>query len=86
MDVTRYVNKGKSQAAATEPICENSKCYLNVIAKEHFQHKINNCDDQGVNKSQNNEVVNKLELTAGLQLKSLLPDFQPKTTIVDLDR
>lgn len=32
------------------------------------------------------EVVNKLELAAGIQLKSLLPDFQPKTTIVDLDR
>lgn len=32
------------------------------------------------------EVINKLELAAGIQLKSLLTDFQPKTTIVDLDK
>jgi hypothetical protein len=32
------------------------------------------------------EVVNKLELVAGMQLKALLPDFQAKTTIVDVDR
>jgi len=32
------------------------------------------------------EVMNKLELTAGLQLKTLLPDFQSKTTIVDVER
>jgi hypothetical protein len=32
------------------------------------------------------ETVNKLELVAGMQLKSLLADSQPKTTIVELDR
>jgi len=32
------------------------------------------------------EVMNKLELTAGLQLKTLLPDFQSRTTIVDVER
>ena len=32
------------------------------------------------------EVMDKLELTAGLQLKTLLPDFQSKTTIVDVER
>jgi len=32
------------------------------------------------------EVMNKLELTAGLQLKTLLTDFQSKTTIVDVER
>jgi hypothetical protein len=32
------------------------------------------------------EVINKLELVAGMQLKALLPDFQSKTTVVDVDR
>jgi hypothetical protein len=32
------------------------------------------------------EVVNKLELVAGMQLKALLPDLQSKTTIVDVER
>ncbi len=32
------------------------------------------------------ETVNKLELVAGMQLKSLLADSQSKTTIVELDR
>ena len=32
------------------------------------------------------EVMNKLELAAGLQLKALLPDFQSRTTVVDVDR
>ncbi len=32
------------------------------------------------------EVMNKLELTAGLQLKTLLPDFQTRTNIVDVER
>ena len=32
------------------------------------------------------EVMDKLESTAGLQLKTLLPDFQTKTTIVDVER
>ena len=32
------------------------------------------------------EVIDKLELVAGMQLKALLPDFQSKTTVVDVDR
>jgi hypothetical protein len=32
------------------------------------------------------EVMNKLELTAGLQLKALLPDFQSRTTVIDVER
>jgi hypothetical protein len=32
------------------------------------------------------EVMNKMELTAGMQLKTLLPDFQSKTTVVDVER
>ncbi len=32
------------------------------------------------------EVMNKLELTAGLQLKTMLPDFQSKTSIVEMER
>jgi hypothetical protein len=32
------------------------------------------------------EVINKLELVAGMQLKALLSDFQSKTTIVDVER
>jgi len=32
------------------------------------------------------EVMNKLELAAGLQLKALLTDFQSRTTVVDVDR
>ena len=32
------------------------------------------------------EVINKLELVAGMQLKALLPDFQSKTIVVDVDR
>jgi len=31
------------------------------------------------------EVINKLELVAGMQLKALLPEFQSKTTVVDVD-
>lgn len=32
------------------------------------------------------EVMNKMELTAGMQLKTLLPDFQSRTTVVDMER
>lgn len=32
------------------------------------------------------EVMNKMELTAGMQLKTLLPDFQSRTTVVDIER
>jgi hypothetical protein len=32
------------------------------------------------------EVMNKLELAAGLQLKALLTDFQSRTTVVDVGR
>lgn len=32
------------------------------------------------------EVMNKMELTAGMQLKTLLPDFQSRTTVVDVER
>ena len=32
------------------------------------------------------ESVNKLELVAGMQLKTMLPDLAGKTTIVDVER
>jgi hypothetical protein len=32
------------------------------------------------------EIMNKLELVSGMQLKALLPDLQSKTTIVDVER
>ena len=32
------------------------------------------------------EIVNKMELVAGMQLKALLPDSASKTTIVDIER
>ncbi len=32
------------------------------------------------------EVINKLELVAGMQLKALLPEFRSNTTVVDVDR
>jgi hypothetical protein len=32
------------------------------------------------------EIVNKMELVAGLQLKAMLPDMSNKTTIVDVER
>ena len=32
------------------------------------------------------EIMNKMELLTGMQLKALLPDLASKTTIVDVDR
>jgi hypothetical protein len=32
------------------------------------------------------EIVNKMELVAGMQLKALLPDQASKTTILDIER
>jgi hypothetical protein len=32
------------------------------------------------------ESMNKLELVAGMQLKTMLPDMSTKTTIVDIER
>jgi hypothetical protein len=32
------------------------------------------------------EIMNKLELVSGMQLKALLPDLRSKTTVVDIEQ